>query len=254
MHFSKILILSLLLCFITLLNSLNVEFLNGDTLDLKVLKADAEKVYAKHAKTLLIVNRKLIITKIVDQKGKVKYNSFHDIINLENEADLSKLLTLPEPPTPKEKFKIENRNFLYLNISTVIMGLGGGFSYERFINNHVTITTGYTAGEIFTPFSFFAKTKYSTIPLEVKFVPQSHLNFSGELGGGVDYLQWETYESVFFDNKVKTKIHDRFIPSFSFGLRYQPDKAGFAFKAGIKTIYHGGKSMPSLLLNFGVRF
>ena len=73
MNYAKIVILALLLFSLTLLNSLNLEFVNGDTLEAKVLKADAEKVYVQNAKTLLIIDRKLILTKIVDKKDKYQF-------------------------------------------------------------------------------------------------------------------------------------------------------------------------------------
>lgn len=255
MNYAKIIILALLLFSLTLLNSLNLEFVNGDTLEAKVLKADAEKVYVQHAKTLLIIDRKLILTKIIDKKGKVKFNSFHEIINLENEADLTKIQTLSEPPEPKEKFTLENRNFIYANVSAIFFGMGGGVGYERFVSNHVSVSVGYNQGEILYLFSKYSEVKYSEITIDIKLVPHSNHNISGELGVGGTFWKLEKHRDDSYTGSGDMIVYDEnFFPTFNFGMRYQPDKIGITFRAGLRTMIQNNKSLPTLHINLGWRF
>jgi len=255
MYYAKILMLTLLLFSLTLLKSLNLEFVNGETLEVKVLKADIEKVYVQHAKTLLIIDRKLILTKIVDIKGKVKFNSFHQTVDLENETDLVKLQTLPEPSEPKEKFVLENRNVIYANVSTIFFGMGVGVGYERFVSNHVSVSVGYNQGEILTLFSKYSEVKYSEIPIDIKLVPHSNHNISGELGvGGTFWKLAKHRDDSYTGSGDKIVYEENFFPTFNFGMRYQPDKTGITFRAGLRTMIENDKSLPTLHINLGFRF
>ncbi len=255
MTFSKLVVTSIFIYAITLLSSFNLEFVNGDSLDVKILKTNADMVYVKHAKTLLIIDRKLILTKIVDQKGKIKFNSFHEIIEFKQESDLTKLPNETNNNAPFDE-DLRKNNFLFLGLFSLFNGLGGEISYDFFLSKSIAISTGLNSGATFNFFSFASYiTEFSSIPVGIRLVPNIQKTFTTEFGYSIEYFMWETKEqSLFGSEEVIVDKGEEFISSLLFGFRYHKAKEGFAFKSGAKILIKDEDINPGLYLSIGMCF
>jgi len=254
MNYAKIIILALLLFSLTLLNSLSLTFINDEELDLKLLRANQEKIYAKSGKTLFIINRKLVSTPVENQEGRVKFNSFNEIIEITAEADLNKL---QKPEEPKVTFKESygGRNFLYLELASLLNGFTAGFNYEFFISKSLALSAGINSGSTIDVFFLSeSETKFNSVLMGIKLTPSIHKPFAPELGYSMEYIEWETTQSSLFSSEEEVIDKDEdYISSLVFGFRYQPEKTGIAFKSGGKLLMKDGKANPGLYLNIGIR-
>lgn len=247
--------LMLVLTTCSLLKAINLELINNTNYEGELLKNSQGKIYLKVNRTLLVINSELIQNEIPPKQAKVKYNSFRDVMLVETESDLS---NLPELQINTELLaeSLTSRNFLFLELSSIIYGYSVGINYEIFLSKSIAISAGYYIGRASAPifFSNF-ESKYSSVPIGIQFMPNIQKTFIPELGIFVEYFRWETTERFLMSSDINVIEKDEeFIPSVKTGFRFQPKSEGFTFKSGGKIFLKDKTINPGLYLNVGLRF
>ena len=232
-----------------------IVFVNGTSFSGDILKVKNNEIYIQKGENLVVVAADLVTQKLPDKYGRINHNSYINLIKINH---LNELSNLPQEKSCYSVLKssLQSRNFIFLEASTVLKGLYAGINYEFFLINSLAVSMGYYTGSS-DDFYFIAtkETKIKSIPFGVILVPNIQRKIAPEFGYFIEYIEWEVEQTSLLEmEQYVTEKNEEFEDSVKVGIRYQPDKEGFAFKSGAKLFLEKGSENLGIYLNFGVRF
>jgi hypothetical protein len=246
--------LIILLLSISFLAAETVHFIDGSSTELKILQVKKNRVYLDGGGKLFIVSKNLLQNDLVDLSGKVNFNSYHEIVEISTQNELDQLSYF-EIARPQETM-LKNRNFLYLELSTILNGVNGGFFYEYFMHKSLGLSVGFYKGSAYN-FGFLTvkESAITSFPIGVLLVPNINQQINLELGFSIEYVIMEKTEGLLLGDEASTIEEDRdFKNSLKLGLRYQPELEGISFKGGGKLFIDKGIENLGIYFDLGVRF
>ena len=255
---AKIILFTLLMVTYSYLNCMKLEFVNGQALEGQLIRSTEKSIYFENDKVLLIIDPNLVKTEIPSTEGKLNFNSYDEVVEINSRVDLNKLLEA-ESSLKKKKNNVAagGKHFLFWECSSGLGGLGFGGNYELAFCPFGTISLGYSKGTSFQFFFLSAyEREYFSVPLALRLGAKFDSPISPELGFAVEYVKWKNYEqSIFGTDRVLVDKGEEFMPSILAGICYLPPSSGLAMKSGVKVhINQSEIGGVGLYLDLGFRF